>query len=113
MIQVALLRAVNLGAHNKVAMSDLRDLLSRLGFEEPRSLLQSGNLVFRAARPVGASLESLLETETEKTLHLRTEFFVRGAAPGKRPAPVADRPPCVASKHFHLSCGSFAFFSCS
>lgn len=83
MIQVALLRAVNLGAHNKVAMSDLRALLERLGFQEARSLLQSGNLVFRAARPAGASLERLLETEAEKTLHLRTEFFVRGAGEWK------------------------------
>ncbi len=78
-VQVALLRAVNLGAHNKVAMSDLRDLLDRLGFEAPRSLLQSGNLVFRAARPAGSSLERLLEAEAEKRLHLRTEFFVRSA----------------------------------
>jgi uncharacterized protein (DUF1697 family) len=66
MVQLALLRAVNLGAHNKVAMSDLRDLLDRLGFEEPRSLLQSGSLVLRAARPTGASLERLLETEAER-----------------------------------------------
>lgn len=79
MVHVALLRAVNLPAHNKVAMSDLRDLLDQLGFEEPRSLLQSGNLVFRAARPAGASLERLLETEAEKRLQLRTEFFVRSA----------------------------------
>lgn len=79
MVQVALLRAVNLGIHNKVAMSDLRDLLGRLGFDAPRSLLQSGNLVFRAPRPAGASLERLLETEAEKSLHLRTEFFVRTA----------------------------------
>ena len=79
MVQVALLRAVNLGPHNKVAMADLRGLLTRLGFEEPRSLLQSGNLVFRAARPAGASLERLLEMEAEKRLQLRTEFFVRSA----------------------------------
>jgi uncharacterized protein (DUF1697 family) len=79
MVQVALLRAVNLGPHNKVSMSDLRDLLTRLGFEESRSLLQSGNLVFRAARPAGASLERLLETETEKRLRLRIESFVRSA----------------------------------
>jgi uncharacterized protein (DUF1697 family) len=79
MVQVALLRAVNLGAHNRVAMSDLRDLLDRLGFQEPRSLLQSGNLVFRAARPTAASLERLLETEAERRLQVRTEFFVRSA----------------------------------
>lgn len=60
-------------------MSDLRALLARLGFEEPRSLLQSGNLLFRAAGPAGASLERLLEAEAEKSLDLRTEFFVRSA----------------------------------
>ena len=84
MVQVALLRAVNLGSHNKVAMSDLRALLDRLGFEETRSLLQSGNLVFRAARPTGASLERLLETEAERRLQLRTEVFVRSAKEWKR-----------------------------
>lgn len=74
---IALLRAVNLGPHNKVAMADLRSLLQRQGFEEPRSLLQSGNLVFRApARPT-ADLERLLEAETGARLGLRTEYFVR------------------------------------
>ena len=74
---IALLRAVNLGPHNKVAMADLRSLLQRLGFEEPRSLLQSGNLVFGApARPT-AELERLLEAESGTRLGLRTEFFVR------------------------------------
>jgi uncharacterized protein (DUF1697 family) len=89
-VQVALLRAVNLGTYNKVAMSDLRDLLGQLGFEEPRSLLQSGNLVFRAARPAGASLERLLETEAEKRLQLRTEFVVRTAEEWK--AVIAGNP---------------------
>ncbi len=73
----ALLRAVNLGSHNKVAMGDLRELLADLGFEAPRSLLQSGNLVFRAAGKNPASLERLLERETERRLGLRTKCFVR------------------------------------
>ena len=59
---VALLRAINLGGHKPVAMADLRDLLTRLGFENPRSVLQSGNLIFRSATRSGARLERLLET---------------------------------------------------
>ena len=59
---VALLRAVNVGGRGKVAMSDLRRMLADLGFEHPRSLLQSGNLVFRS-EPTGAELEALLERE--------------------------------------------------
>lgn len=77
---IALLRAVNLGAHNKVGMADLRELAEGLGFDQPRTLLQSGNLVFRNARPTGAPLESLLEREAAQRLRLETAFFVRTGA---------------------------------
>lgn len=75
---VALLRAVNVGGRGKVAMADLRALLADLGFEAPRSLLQSGNLVFRS-RPTGSALEALLEKEAEAGLGLATDFLVRTA----------------------------------
>jgi uncharacterized protein (DUF1697 family) len=58
-------------------MADLRDLLTQLGFAEPRTLLQSGNAVFRSDKLTGAGLERRLETETEKRLGLKTDFFVR------------------------------------
>jgi uncharacterized protein (DUF1697 family) len=78
---VALLRAVNLGAHNKVAMADLRLLCERLDLREVRTLLQSGNLVFEAPSRAGAAaLERRLETETGEALGVRTDFFVRSAA---------------------------------
>jgi uncharacterized protein (DUF1697 family) len=77
---IALLRGVNVGGNKKVAMADLRGLLTRLGFAEPRSLLQSGNLVFRGDGRPAADLERLLDAETEKQLGLKTEFFVRTAA---------------------------------
>jgi uncharacterized protein (DUF1697 family) len=77
---IALLRAVNLGGHNRVAMADLRALVDRLGFERPRTLLQSGNLVFRNPRPTGAALERALEGEAARTLALDTAFIVRTAA---------------------------------
>ena len=46
---LALLRGINVGGRKLIAMSDLRDLFAALGLEEARSLLQSGNLVFRSA----------------------------------------------------------------
>jgi uncharacterized protein (DUF1697 family) len=76
---VALLRAVNLAGHKPVAMADLRGLLSALGFQEARSLLQSGNLVFRSQPRSCARLERLLEAEAEKRMALQTDFFVRTA----------------------------------
>ena len=60
-------------------MSDLRQLLTDLGFEDVISLLQSGNLVFKTNVGTGARLEARLEAETQKRLGLKTAFFVRSA----------------------------------
>ena len=78
-IQIALLRGVNVGGHNAVAMSQLRDLLTQLGFESARSLLQSGNLVFRGDSRTDADLERWLEAEADKRLGLHADFLIRSA----------------------------------
>jgi uncharacterized protein (DUF1697 family) len=77
-LNVALLRGINVGGNRKVAMSDLLSLLAKLGLPDGKTLLQSGNLVFRSEAGAG-DLELLLEAETEKRLGLRTEYFVRTA----------------------------------
>ncbi len=79
-VHIALLRGVNVGGHRKVAMADLRSLLQALGFEDVRTLLQSGNAVFRSAGPSGVRLERLLEDEAKRRLGLDTAFLVRTAA---------------------------------
>ena len=76
---IGLLRAVNLGGHHQVAMPALRELLTRLGFTDPRTLLQSGNVVFGCDRRPAAELESALEAEVERRLKVATDFFVRTA----------------------------------
>lgn len=77
---VALLRGVNIGGHRLVAMTDLRELLTRLGLVDVRSLLQSGNLLFRSDRPANGELARLLETELHEQLGLATTVFVRSAS---------------------------------
>jgi len=74
---LALLRAVNIGSHKKVAMADLRDFLTELGFDDPRTFLNSGNTVFGAMRTTPAALERRLEAEAKTRLGLDTPFFVR------------------------------------
>ena len=81
---IALLRAINVGGRGKVAMSDLRDLMAGLGFDDARSLLQTGNLVFDGGGRKAAELETLLEREASAQLGLRTDFLVRTAAEWKR-----------------------------
>lgn len=45
---VALLRGINLGGRNRVAMADLRALVSDLGHTDVATYIQSGNVLFTA-----------------------------------------------------------------
>jgi uncharacterized protein (DUF1697 family) len=76
---IALLRAINLGGHNAVLMSELRELVESLGMPDVKSLLQSGNLVFRSARRTPAAMERLLEIETNTRFGISVDYFVRTA----------------------------------
>jgi uncharacterized protein (DUF1697 family) len=75
---IALLRAINLAGFNRVGMADLRELMTSLGFEDAKTLLQSGNVVFRS-KETPDRLEQLLERAAEKEFGLRLDFFVRTA----------------------------------
>jgi uncharacterized protein (DUF1697 family) len=74
---VALLRAVNLGPHQKVSSAQLKELAAGLGFEDPATLLNSGNLVFEAGARKPDGLEKKLEAESARRLGLATSYFVR------------------------------------
>jgi uncharacterized protein (DUF1697 family) len=76
---IALLRAVNLGAHNKIGMGDLRAFFVDIGFADARTLLQSGNVLFSGGAKSTDQLEEMLERAAAKQLGLDTDFFVRTA----------------------------------
>jgi uncharacterized protein (DUF1697 family) len=49
---VVLLRGINLGSRNRIAMPELREALEEAGFEDVRTHLQSGNVVLTStAKP--------------------------------------------------------------
>jgi uncharacterized protein (DUF1697 family) len=79
MIHVALIRGINVGGHKQVAMADLLTLMAKLGLSNPRSLLQSGNLVFENAGRTAEQLERLLEAEIERRMAMKLDVFVRTA----------------------------------
>jgi uncharacterized protein (DUF1697 family) len=76
-VYIALLRGINVGGNRKVAMSDLREIVAGLGFEDVCTYLQTGNVVFRGKSVKATRLEQLLESEADKRLGLQTTFFVR------------------------------------
>lgn len=55
---VALLRGINVGGHNRVAMADLRRIVESLGHRDVATYIQSGNVVFTAADGSGGSAGS-------------------------------------------------------
>jgi uncharacterized protein (DUF1697 family) len=77
---VALLRGVNLGARNKVAMSDLRKLLAGLGFADVQTYVQSGNAVFTSAGRRPAGLARDIEKAIAAELGLDVKVLVRTGA---------------------------------
>jgi len=77
---IALLRGINVGGNNKVPMSELRNLASDLGLTEPKTLIQSGNLTFKASRQSCEDLEGVLEEGLEKLLGLKIQLMVRTLA---------------------------------
>lgn len=78
-VYIGLLRGVNVGGHKSVAMSDLRDLGVALGFQNVRTVLQSGNFVFCSTRRPSRDLETLCEGAARKRLGLDTAFHIRTA----------------------------------
>lgn len=50
MRHIVLLRGVNLGPHNRIAMPRLRDALTEAGFADVRTYVQSGNIVLESRR---------------------------------------------------------------
>ena len=77
MIYVALLRGVNVGGHNMIAMADLRATLAKMGFTGVATVLQSGNAVFHGKASATAALETMLEKGIAKHHGLTPEVHVR------------------------------------
>ena len=65
---VALLKGINVGGHKKVPMAELRELLSKNGFENVQTYIQSGNVICQSSE------DSLLKIESTIQSAIRTQF---------------------------------------
>jgi uncharacterized protein (DUF1697 family) len=73
---VALLRGINVGGRNKLAMTDLRAAFEEAGYGEVRTYIQSGNVLFESNAP-RASLEDDLEAMLERRFGVPLVVVVR------------------------------------
>ncbi|MHB1505251.1 MAG: DUF1697 domain-containing protein [Sulfobacillus sp.] len=72
---LALLRGINVGGHNMVAMSDLKRLFIRCGCSDVTTYLQTGNVLFDASGALPTEAE--LEAAVAQDLAVTTRVLVR------------------------------------
>jgi uncharacterized protein (DUF1697 family) len=72
----ALLRGVNVGAHNRIRMPELRALVEGLDCTDVSTYVQSGNVVFRSGRASG-SLAETIEQGIRRSFGLDVAVVIR------------------------------------
>ena len=87
---LALLRGINVGGHNKLAMADLRDVATALGHTDVATYIQSGNLLFTSTATDATSLADALELEIAGRLGVRPAVVVVSRA--ELAKVIADNP---------------------
>lgn len=73
---VAMLRGVNVGGRNRLAMEDLRALVTGAGGSDVRTYIQSGNAVF-VSRRSSSAIVGALQSQLEDVLGSRVPVLVR------------------------------------
>lgn len=76
---VALLYSIVLTPERRVTMGDLRALAAGLGFQQPRTLVSTGNLVFETEGEDVSRLETQLEAAFESHFSKHVDIIVRSA----------------------------------
>ncbi|HLT20576.1 MAG TPA: DUF1697 domain-containing protein [Thermomicrobiales bacterium] len=77
---VAFLRGVNLGAKNKVPMKELRAVLDDMGYQNVRTYIQSGNILFEADDFVEARVAQEMQAAIEAHFGVVSPVVLRSAA---------------------------------
>lgn len=77
MTYVALLRGINVGGNNKIEMAKLRLTFERLGFENVKTFIASGNVVFRTSTANEIALAETIETAIEKDFRFHVDVLLR------------------------------------
>jgi uncharacterized protein (DUF1697 family) len=73
---IALLRGINVGGKNLLPMRELRALLEKLGLENVRTYVQSGNCVFECDKKRRSKLDTKIADEIEAEFGFRPEILI-------------------------------------
>jgi len=78
-VMISMLRGVNLGPHNRMKMEELRAVYESLKLQDPRTYVQSGNVLFKTKERDEAKLGARIQDGIEKKFGFRPEVILRTA----------------------------------
>jgi len=76
---VALLRGINVGGYHKVPMSELSKEMTKLGFENVSTLLNSGNILFDSSLSQDKELEEVIADHLENIFGFPIPVLIRNS----------------------------------
>jgi uncharacterized protein (DUF1697 family) len=79
-VLICFLRAINVGGHAKIKMDALRALFVSLKFAEPRTYLQSGNVVFQTSERNPELVAKRIKQAISKKFGCSPEIMLRSVA---------------------------------
>jgi uncharacterized protein (DUF1697 family) len=77
MVYVALLRGINVGGNAKIEMSKLRQMFERLGFDNVKTYINSGNVIFENNKHPCSDLVEIIESSITRTFGMKVPVVVR------------------------------------
>jgi uncharacterized protein (DUF1697 family) len=95
MVYISMLRAVNVGGTSRIKMDALRAVYESMGLKDVRTLLASGNVVFRSGLTDRGQLVKRIMQEIERQLGLHVEVVLRTLA---EVASIVERGPVLSPR---------------
>ncbi len=94
-VYVSMLRAVNVGGTSRIKMDALRAVYESIGLKDVRTLLQSGNVVFRSGITDREQLVKRITQELARRLELEVGVILRTLA---EIASIVERGPVLSPR---------------
>jgi uncharacterized protein (DUF1697 family) len=76
-VYISLLRGINVGGNKRIRMDALRAIYESVGLAEPKTLLQSGNVVFKSDETDRAALTKRIEAGIEQGAGFHSDIILR------------------------------------
>lgn len=96
---VVFLRGINVGAHNRIKMADLKNHLSQLNFTQIKTYIQSGNLILSTQIDNENEIEQKIKEQILKSFGFEVPVLAIAA---QRYISILDKNPMVEENLEHL-----------